>query len=237
MRKAGPILILLIGALALFVDFFPKLAVPDSQSADGSWRPIETKLGLDLEGRPAGRVPGAAGRGQVAGRRRHGDHQGHRRAPGQPDRRLRAGRRDPGQRPRRRRAAGRHRSGVRAPPRRPDRSARLRAARPDDRPGRSGPRSQGEPAVVQRRPGPVGDGRDGPERASGGRLRPQGRGRQAVRRLHDAAQRRVLRDHPRQHGDLGAGHQRSDPQRPGPDHRRRSARLCRQGRRRTWSPS
>ena len=50
MRRAGPLLILLIGALALLVDFFPGLAVPDSQSADGSWRPIVTKLGLDLEG-------------------------------------------------------------------------------------------------------------------------------------------------------------------------------------------
>jgi protein-export membrane protein SecD len=50
MRRAGPILILLIGALALLVDFFPGLAVPDSTSADGSWRPIVTKLGLDLEG-------------------------------------------------------------------------------------------------------------------------------------------------------------------------------------------
>jgi protein-export membrane protein SecD len=50
MRRAGPILILLIGALALLVDFLPGLALPDSTSADGSWRPIETKLGLDLEG-------------------------------------------------------------------------------------------------------------------------------------------------------------------------------------------
>ena len=50
MRKAGPILILLIGVFALLVDFFPGLALPDSQSADGSWRPIVTKLGLDLEG-------------------------------------------------------------------------------------------------------------------------------------------------------------------------------------------
>jgi preprotein translocase subunit SecD len=50
MRRAGPILIVLIGVLALLVDFLPGLALPDSQSVDGSWRPIETKLGLDLEG-------------------------------------------------------------------------------------------------------------------------------------------------------------------------------------------
>jgi preprotein translocase subunit SecD len=50
MRKAGPVLILLIGLLALFVDFLPGLALPDTQSPDGSWRPIVTKLGLDLEG-------------------------------------------------------------------------------------------------------------------------------------------------------------------------------------------
>ena len=50
MRKAGPILILLIGILALAIDFWPGLAVPDSTSADGAWRTIETKLGLDLSG-------------------------------------------------------------------------------------------------------------------------------------------------------------------------------------------
>ena len=50
MRKAGPILIFIIGILALLVDFVPRLALPDSQSADGSWRPIVTKLGLDLSG-------------------------------------------------------------------------------------------------------------------------------------------------------------------------------------------
>src|SRR6478735_4253672 len=50
MRKAGPILILLIGILALAIDFLPGLQLPDSSSADGSWRPIVTKLGLDLEG-------------------------------------------------------------------------------------------------------------------------------------------------------------------------------------------
>ncbi|HEX6869320.1 MAG TPA: protein translocase subunit SecD [Candidatus Limnocylindrales bacterium] len=50
MRKAGPILILLIGLLALAIDFLPGLQVPDSNSADGAWRTIETKLGLDLSG-------------------------------------------------------------------------------------------------------------------------------------------------------------------------------------------
>ena len=50
MRKAGPILILLIGILALVIDFVPGLTLPDSSSADGSWRKVETKLGLDLSG-------------------------------------------------------------------------------------------------------------------------------------------------------------------------------------------
>jgi preprotein translocase subunit SecD len=36
--------------LALALDFWPGLALPDSQSTDGSWRPVETKLGLDLSG-------------------------------------------------------------------------------------------------------------------------------------------------------------------------------------------
>jgi preprotein translocase subunit SecD len=48
MRKTGPILILVIGVLALIVDFVPNLRLPDS-SAEGS-RAIETKLGLDLQG-------------------------------------------------------------------------------------------------------------------------------------------------------------------------------------------
>src|SRR5215210_7452041 len=47
MRKAGPILILLIGILALIVVFFPGLQLPDSQSADGTWRTVETKQGAD----------------------------------------------------------------------------------------------------------------------------------------------------------------------------------------------
>jgi preprotein translocase subunit SecD len=50
MRRAGPVLILLIGLFALVVAFFPGLKLPDPGSADGQWRLIETKLGLDLEG-------------------------------------------------------------------------------------------------------------------------------------------------------------------------------------------
>ena len=50
MRRAGPILIVLIGVLSLIVVFFPNLKVPDPASPDGAWRTIETKLGLDLEG-------------------------------------------------------------------------------------------------------------------------------------------------------------------------------------------
>jgi preprotein translocase subunit SecD len=50
MRRAGPVIILVIGALALLIDFFPNLRLPDSTTADGQWRPVVTKLGLDLEG-------------------------------------------------------------------------------------------------------------------------------------------------------------------------------------------
>jgi preprotein translocase subunit SecD len=50
MRRAGPILIAVIGVVALLVVFMPGLRVPDSTASDGQWRLIETKLGLDLEG-------------------------------------------------------------------------------------------------------------------------------------------------------------------------------------------
>ncbi len=50
MRRAGPILIILIGVLALMIDFFPGLQLPDPSAEDGAWRPVVTKLGLDLEG-------------------------------------------------------------------------------------------------------------------------------------------------------------------------------------------
>jgi preprotein translocase subunit SecD len=44
------VLILLIGVLALIIDFFPRLSLPDFTATDGSVRPVETKLGLDLKG-------------------------------------------------------------------------------------------------------------------------------------------------------------------------------------------
>jgi preprotein translocase subunit SecD len=50
MRRAGPALIVLIGILALIIDFFPGLRLPDFAATDGSSRLVETKLGLDLEG-------------------------------------------------------------------------------------------------------------------------------------------------------------------------------------------
>ncbi len=49
MRRTGPILIIVIGLLALFVDFFPRLRLPEF-GPDGGNRIVETKLGLDLEG-------------------------------------------------------------------------------------------------------------------------------------------------------------------------------------------
>jgi preprotein translocase subunit SecD len=48
-RRAGPILIAVIGLLALAVNFLPGLTVPDLQGTTGG-RVIETKLGLDLRG-------------------------------------------------------------------------------------------------------------------------------------------------------------------------------------------
>ena len=49
MRRAGPILIAVIGILALAIDFLPGLTIPDLQG-ETAGRVIETKLGLDLRG-------------------------------------------------------------------------------------------------------------------------------------------------------------------------------------------
>ena len=50
MRRAGPILIVVIGVLALLIDFFPTSGCPTRRRPTAQWRPVETKLGLDLEG-------------------------------------------------------------------------------------------------------------------------------------------------------------------------------------------
>ncbi|HEX5014283.1 MAG TPA: protein translocase subunit SecD [Candidatus Limnocylindrales bacterium] len=49
MRKAGPILIVVIGIAALIINFVPGLRVPDATSPDGQ-RTLDTRLGLDLQG-------------------------------------------------------------------------------------------------------------------------------------------------------------------------------------------
>ncbi|MBI2776761.1 MAG: protein translocase subunit SecD [Chloroflexi bacterium] len=49
MRRTGLVLIAVIGALALFIDFWPRLRIPGGDAEGGS-RLIETKLGLDLQG-------------------------------------------------------------------------------------------------------------------------------------------------------------------------------------------
>jgi protein-export membrane protein SecD len=48
-RRAGPILIAVIGVLALIIDFWPNLYLPAISGTEGP-RKVETKLGLDLQG-------------------------------------------------------------------------------------------------------------------------------------------------------------------------------------------
>ncbi|MGH2511097.1 MAG: protein translocase subunit SecD, partial [Candidatus Limnocylindrales bacterium] len=50
MRRAGPILILIIGLAALVLDFWPGLKLPSLGGSSATDRVVETKLGLDLEG-------------------------------------------------------------------------------------------------------------------------------------------------------------------------------------------
>src|SRR5262245_32777400 len=49
MRWTGPILIVVVGLLSLFIDFWPNLTLP-GLNVDEPSRLIETKLGLDLQG-------------------------------------------------------------------------------------------------------------------------------------------------------------------------------------------
>ena len=229
MRRAGPFIILIIGVLALFVDFLPGLAVPDPGSADGSWRKLETKLGLDLKGglrveyqaQPVeGRSPSSGDMAiikDIVERRVNGSGVSEPVVTTQGSDRVvveMPGVTDPDADPE---------------PDRPDRPARLRAARQDDGAGGPDPRPQGESTVVQRRPGAVGDDRPGHERRNRRRLRAQGRRRQPLRRLHGAARRRLLRDHAGLVGDLGSGHPELHPERERPDQRRRARRVHGQG--------
>jgi protein-export membrane protein SecD len=50
MRRAGPLLIIVIGILALIIDFAPGLRLPDFSPTGTGDRQVETKLGLDLRG-------------------------------------------------------------------------------------------------------------------------------------------------------------------------------------------
>jgi protein-export membrane protein SecD len=50
MRRFLPVLIIIIGVVALIIDFWPGLKLPDFGNPDGGSRPVETKLGLDLSG-------------------------------------------------------------------------------------------------------------------------------------------------------------------------------------------
>jgi preprotein translocase subunit SecD len=90
-RRTGPILIAVIGLLALFIDFWPNLTIPALSGTEVP-RKIETKLGLDLQGglKVEYRVDPNGKPGTDARRRRGGqaDH----RASRERDRRVRAGR-------------------------------------------------------------------------------------------------------------------------------------------------
>ena len=50
MRRFVPVLIVIIGVLALVIDFWPGLKLPEIGNPDGGTRTVETKLGLDLSG-------------------------------------------------------------------------------------------------------------------------------------------------------------------------------------------
>ncbi len=50
MRRITPILILVVGVLALVIDFWPNLVLPAIGDPTGGTRTVETKLGLDLSG-------------------------------------------------------------------------------------------------------------------------------------------------------------------------------------------
>jgi len=50
MRRFTPVLIIIVGVLALVIDFWPNLTLPVLGDPNGGTRTVETKLGLDLSG-------------------------------------------------------------------------------------------------------------------------------------------------------------------------------------------
>ena len=227
MRKTGPYLILIIGLLALIVDFVPGISVPDPSTGEN--RVLETKLGLDLQGglrveyqaKQAGdRIPRPEDldviRGIIENRvnatgvsepvvTTQGSDRIVVELPGVSD---------------------------------PNAVRRLvgQTGRLDFVPLGSRPEERGR----QDRPGPVPDpllrrgavergDRDGPDRQARRHLHPEVDRLVAVRGLHPPEHRQVLRDRPRRQRHLRSGHPECDPRRQRPDQPGRDRRLPAQG--------
>jgi protein-export SecD/SecF family membrane protein len=194
MRKAGPILIAVIGIAALIICFV-RASGPDSTSADGQ-RTLETKLGLGPPGRSPGRVPGEAGRRQGA---RPEDLEVIRQII---ERRVNAtGVSSRSSRPRAPTASS---SSCRASPT-PTRSASSSARPAASTSSRSAARRRtwttpsipSSSRALQWRAARIRGDRPGPDERPCRHVHPQGPGREAVRRLHGEAHRRLLRHRPR----------------------------------------
>ena len=130
------------------------------------------------------------------------------------------------------RAARRVRRRRRAPPRRPDRAARLRAARHDAGDGRPGARPRERvPAAVQRRPDHIRGGRHRTTTAaspstSSSRTTARSSAAQTVRQVHRATTSREYFAITLDERVISAPViEDADPERSGPDHRRRARRL------------
>ena len=220
MRRAGPVLILLIGVLALIINFWPGLRLPDSASADG-WRPIETKLGLDLSGglRVEYQAVPVEGHSPSAGDMSVIKDIVERRV---------------------------NQTGVSEPVVVTQGSDRVVVELPGVTDPEAVRKLVGQTGRLDFVPlgktqvsaGQVLDLKQTPPLFSGDQVssatvgtdqngRPsvdfvlKADGANEVRRLHGEPHPGLLRDHPRLERHLGAGHPELDPQRPGPDHRRR----------------
>ena len=224
-RRAGPILIILIGLAALFIDFFPNAAIPGGDPDAGGWRELQTKLGLDLEGglrveylaqEIDGVKPDAGALGVIRDIVE--------------DRVNTTGVSEPVVQ-----TQGADRIVVELPGvTNPDAIRRLvgQTGRLDFVPLGSTQMTEGQaidlehlPAAVPRERGVERVDRPGPDGRVDRQLPAQGHRREAVRRLHARPHRRVLRDRPRRQGRVGAADQLVDPRRSGPDRGRRPRRV------------